>query len=244
VRDLLVNLVAGLLLAGLGAAATKGYEIWKRHRENGHLYSLVPRKGRVQIVVPGFDVKDFMPLGSTERAIVPPNLRAMPMSEGGAIAQVITMLNSLGRLDTQLVAPEAFQDNCPLTISFGGPSVNPVSGDILRTYFPSFAIKYPEHIASYGSMTYQPARAADGSLVEDYGFIASVTAETGRRRYLVLCGVWSMGTQIAADALLDLPRGSEVRGDLRDGTAFLAVAHGSVHGLSHGNVRIQTVRHG
>lgn len=86
-RDLLVNLVAGLLLAGLGAAATKGYEIWKRHRENGHLYSLVPQKGRVQIVVPGFDVKDFMPLGSTERAIVPPNLRAMPMAEGGAIAR-------------------------------------------------------------------------------------------------------------------------------------------------------------
>lgn len=242
-RDFLVSLLNGLLLAGLGAAATKGYEAWKRHRENGHLYSLLPKKGRVQIVVPGFDVKDFIPLGSTERAIVPPNLRAMPMAEGGAIAQVVTMLNSLGRLDPELVAPDAFQDNCPLTISFGGPSVNPISGNLLHTYFPSFTIKYPEHIASYGSTTYEPARAADGSLVEDYGFIASATAETGRRRYLVLCGVWSMGTQIATDALLDLPRGSEVRGDLQGGTAFLAVAHGTVHGLSHGNVRIESVRH-
>lgn len=241
-REIVINLIAGLLLAGLGVVATKLFEVARRQRKDGHIYKLVGKNARVQVVVPSFDVTEFLPRGATERVVVPPNLLAMPMAEGGAIAALVTMVDGLRRGHVHLVPQKAFQDNATLTISIGGPSVNSVSADILHRYFPIFRIKYPEHIASFGSMTFQPATDADGALVEDFGFIASVTADNGRK-YLVLCGVWSMGTQIATDALLDVPRHSPVRRYLHKGVSFMAVAHGTVDGLSHRNVEIVHVQH-
>ena len=130
--DILLNIFIGLVVASIGAIATKSYQVAKHHRRNAHLYSLLAPKGRVQIVVPAFTVTDFVPLGTSDPATVPSNLRAMPMAEGGAIAQMVTMLHSLGCGEYRLVPTEAFQDNAHLTISFGGPSVNPVSDNILR----------------------------------------------------------------------------------------------------------------
>ena len=166
----------------------------------------------------------------------------MPMAEGGAIAQIVTMLHWIGCRDYHLVPQEGFDDDANLTISVGGPSVNAVSANILQTYFPAFRIEYPGHVASYGTMTFDSAKAADGTLREDYGFIASVTGQSGRR-YVVLCGVWAMGTQIATDALLNLPRDSEVSNDLRHDRNVFAVTHGTVTGLSHGHAEVVGVHH-
>lgn len=127
-RDLTINIIAGLLLSTAGALAARGFEARRRRRRYGHLHLLTAGVRRIQIVVPSLNVDDFLPQGSSIRAMVPPNVRVMPMAEGGAIAQLVMTLSSVRNCTVQLVPQESFQDDADLTISVGGPSLNRVSG--------------------------------------------------------------------------------------------------------------------
>lgn len=236
---IILPILAAFLIAALGAAGQRLREWVLKHRRLGHLYVLCGRADRVQVVIPGFPVARFRIANAT--AEIPPNVPVMPMAEGGAIAQLIRGLNEIGQRDVELVSSANFRDDSDVTISIGGPSVNEISGKLLADGFPSFTLQYPQHVASYGTTTFLPERLDDESLREDYGFIA-VGRTDNHHRFVVLCGVWAPGTQIATTALLELDRRSEVASLLRGGHNFFAVAHGKITGLEMTGVRVIEVR--
>jgi hypothetical protein len=242
VGELFISVISGLLLSALGAVSVKTVQMVKQQRRLGHLTSLMQNVRRVQVVIPSFEVGDFLPRGAVERAAIPPNIKVLLMPEASAVADLLAALYEAGASQIDVVRQEDFRDD-GLTISLGGPSVNSISADLLRRSFPDFRIKYPEHIASYGSTSFVASTDDKGELVEDYGFLASSRTATGHR-CIVLCGVWAFGTRIAATTLIRMPRRSRMRKMLRSGIPFLAVIHGQVDGFAteHPNV-VEIRRH-
>jgi hypothetical protein len=240
-RDLLVSVISGALLAFLGVVATRTVEWAKRRRRLGHLYALASKGKRVQIIIPSFNVPEFLVQGTNAPARIPPNVRLMPMAEGGAIAELVQALHQMGKYEVRLVTQNNYQDSSSLTICIGGPSVNSISREILRLAFPAFNIRYPEHIASYGTTTFVPSKSPDGSLLEDYGFMA-VTRTPRGSNCLVLCGVWAPGTQIATTTLLSLKHHSEVARLIREGKEFFAVSYARVNGLEQHDSQLIELR--
>lgn len=237
---MLVSLVSGLILSALGALALKLSQLAKRQRRLGHLADMAKRGRSVQIVLPGFELHDFLPRGTTERAKIPRNMLVMPMAEGSSIAQLTAAFHEIGAPDVKIVRQEEYQD-AGLTISIGGPSVNSISHQLLRRTFPEFHIKYPEHIASFGSTWFVADTDSDGALVEDYGFIGFGISPSGNP-WVVLCGVWAPGTQMATTALVNLARRSEIRQMIRRRKEFFAVVYGKVDGFVQHSLQIVQVR--
>jgi len=242
VTSLIVGVIAGILVSLLGASAKKLADMARYRRNFGYLYALLAGAKRIQIVVPSLEAPVFVPQGTTQIAKVPKNVKVMPLAEGTAIAQLVSALHRLRNADVQIVSQENYQDTGGLTISVGGPSLNSVSRILLDYSFPKFSIKYPEHIASYGSTTFSPSTNSEGDLTEDYGFVA-VGRTVGGSRGVVICGVWAFGTQIAAASLLHLPRKSEARRLFVRKEDFFMVSHARVNGLWPGNVEIVEIRH-
>lgn len=238
---MVLSIIGGLLLTLLGVIGARTSEWVKRHRRLGHVYALAAGAKRTQIVVPSFNVPEFLVQGTDAPARIPPNVRLMPMAEGGAIAELILALQQAGNHEVRLVTQNNYQDSEGLTICVGGPSVNSVSRDVLRRCFPDFKIKYPEHVASYGSTTFLPSTDTDGSLLEDYGFIA-VTKTPRGNRCLVVCGVWAPGTQIATTTLLSIGRSSEASRLIKSGEDFFVVSHAKIDGLEQHDVQLIELR--
>ncbi|MEU6218811.1 hypothetical protein ABZ845_15010 [Streptomyces sp. NPDC047022] len=165
----------------------------------------------------------------------------MPMAEGGAIAQLMAALHAVGKDNVELVPQEAYQNDADVTISVGGPSLNSASAGILRAGFPRFSIKYPEHIASYGTTTFSPEITSSGELREDYGFLACSRPRPDKY-CIVVCGVWAAGTQMAVSALVAAERKSEIRKRIIGRETFFAVMHGEVRGLAQESVQTVEVR--
>lgn len=225
----------------MGAIAALLADRFRRRRRLGHLYALAGKARRIQIVVPSLNVSEFTPQGAQSVARVPTNIRVMPMAEGGAIAQLMSALHSIGKENIELVSQETYQNDADFTISIGGPSLNSASAGILRDGFPRFSIKYPEHIASYGTTTFSPEITSDGELREDYGFLACSRPRPDRY-CIVVCGVWAAGTQMAVSALLAAERKSEITKRMIKRETFFAVVHGEVRGLVQEAVQTVEVR--
>lgn len=238
--ELLLSIISGLVLSGLGAISVRAIQLVKRQRRLGHLSRLVENIEIVQIVIPSFEVGDFLPKGTGERAAIPRNVRVMLMPEASSIADLVAAFYEAGASKVELVPQENYRD-VGLTISVGGPSVNSTSGNLLKRSFPQFHIKYPEHIASYGSTSFSTQTNADNELIEDYGFIASATNSTGNR-WFVLCGVWAFGTLIATTTLTRMPRRSPIRRVLRANRPFFAVVHGRVDGFVAEDLKVVELR--
>ena len=226
-----------LLSAGLAFAAAQLYARWRRRSSLGHLARLAQGRS-VQIIIPDFQVADFSIQGTTARARIPLNVRVMPMAEGAAIAELVQSLRAIGVRKVILATQHDYQDTFDLTITVGGPSVNRVSGQVLGRCFPAFHLKYPEHIAAYGSMSLEPKFDAAGALLEDYGFIGVGRTLAGKR-CIVLCGIWAPGTYIATVALLrKVPRRSEASNLIKADADFMVISHAELVDLSIGEARI------
>jgi hypothetical protein len=241
VISITLGVLAGILASALVAVAKKLIELLRHRRKFGHLYSLTSGVSRIQVVVPSLEAPVFIPQGVTEAARVPKNVKVMPMAEGTAIAELLSVLHGLGRGEIQLVSQENYQDNAGLTVSVGGPSLNSVSRSLLQNSFPKFSIKYPAHVASYGSTVFAPLIDSEGNLTEDYGF-AAVGRTSGGNRCIVLCGVWAFGTQIATTSLLRLPLRSDARRLFARKESFFIVSYGRVEGLWPGDIQVVEIR--
>ena len=107
-------------------------------------------RGRTSFSVPDFEIS-----GVKEKATIPTNVVVMPMAEGRGIAELVkTFQSGFPHVDIEFVSQGAFEDDGTSFISSGGPSVNSVSERLPENYCPLFSIKYPDHIASYGSTVY------------------------------------------------------------------------------------------
>ncbi|MET8778098.1 hypothetical protein AB0H49_08360 [Nocardia sp. NPDC050713] len=234
----LLSIVSGLIVAITTFGVTRFYDATRVRRKSGHLNVLAEGQD-IQIVIPDFHAGWLSIYGTDEKAEMPPNVRVMPMAEGGAIAEAVLAWRGLGKRNRiSISTQDAYQDTHGLTILIGGPSVNRLTGNLLKRCFPKFQIKYPEHVASYGSISYDVTADENGSLLEDYGFIAVSRTPTGKR-CVALFGVWAFGTLIATLALLDrVARGNDIWNSIREKKDFLVVVHCELDGLEYSNIRI------
>jgi hypothetical protein len=147
------------------------------------------------------------------------------MAEGGAIAELAGTLRMIGVRNLSIVAQHDYQDTPSLTFVIGGPSVNQVTGALLTRSFPLFELRYPQHVARYGTTNFIPAKGPTGSLTDDYGFIAHARSPAGHS-IIALFGVWAPGTRIAVDTLLHgTRRRTPAWRDIDARRTFLAVSH-------------------
>ncbi|MEV7012049.1 hypothetical protein [Streptosporangium sp. NPDC051022] len=204
--------------------------------ELGHLERLVPPDRRVQLVLPSARITNFQIKGQPgAEAAQPPNVLMMPMPEGNGIAELVLALRRLSRrVHILLTTDEAVSPDYKLTISIGGPSVNLESRRLVR-FHPAFRLRYPEHVATHGSATYDPKRAPDGELLEDYGFVL-LHSEGGRTR-IVCCGVWGTGTEAAIKGLLGL-RDRHLSRQLRTSRNLFLAFHTELSGLNVSEPRL------
>src|SRR2546423_2994288 len=231
------GVISSVIAVGLTVLVSRLYEQTRLRRQLGHLLKLAAQR-QVQLVVPGFELREFSVQGSGAIARIPPNVRVMPMAEGAAIADLVRTLRGLGIDDIALVTQDAFRADAPLTISVGGPSVNSVTRAILSQRFPQFTLHYPEHRVTYGSTSLDPELDSDGNLTEDYGFVAITTTAAGERAVL-LYGIWAHGTRIATTALLRcISRGSDASDAIYRRDSFILVAHAEVDGLEQAETQI------
>jgi hypothetical protein len=208
---MLVDIIVGLITTAVAAAA--GYAVarvlnWYRFK---HLRHLASEQRRIRIILPTL-LRATFPVGhSSEAAKIPHNIPLMPMPEGKALAYLVSALrDSLADVTIEYVAPEHFVDDGTPFVSLGGPSVNSVSGQVLSLRVPRFNIKYPDHIANYGSVVMSPV-IKDDQLQEDFGFLLQGKSQLDTK-CIVVCGVWATGTEMACLAYADrLPRKSPAR---------------------------------
>jgi hypothetical protein len=165
----------------------------------------------------------------------------MPMNEAWAVAELVMGIRRVNKTcRITLTTARTYQENDSLIICIGGPSVNQITKQVLKN-FPEFVIDYPQHEAHYGSTTFVPNRNDKDELVEDYGFVFFTKTASGGKR-VVLCGVWSQGTEMATRCLLGLePSSDAVRLMKRNEPLFL-VAHGELHGIERSNIKLIEMR--
>ena len=229
-RNFIISLAANIAFFLIGFFMHKLLVKWSLR----HLKYFIGKAKKMRIVIPSFSVPEFEISGVEGKATIPSNVAVMPMAEGRGIAELVKGFQSrFSNVDIEFVSQVTFEDNGSPFISIGGPSVNSVSGRIFEKYCPLFALKYPEHIASYGSVIYNPEFGPDHSLREDFGFILHTKSPKGSP-CLVLCGVWAPGTHVAIQALLWPQNNLLLSGmykDLKIGKPFFAISHGTIDGL-------------
>lgn len=236
--EFMLNILAGLVSAGIGFGLGITYSKIRDFQRFRHLERLIPKDRRVQIVLPSAQVKSFLVKGESTEAFFPSNVLIMPMPEGEAIATLVNTLRSLARgVHIDLTTDDKVSPSYGLTISIGGPSVNHHSRRLLAKDYPLFMLKYPDHVASYGSTTFIPQRGKSDDLLEDYGFLFSSRHDGGSRN-MVLCGVWGTGTRAAVQGLIQLPPSSDAaRSIVARSQTFLAFK-AQISGLEPGDIKL------
>lgn len=208
--DLLVNLLASLIFAILAFGAGWSTRKLKDWRNLAHIIRFIGDADCIKIVVPGTKATSFRVVheGQSHEVTVPDNVLAMGMSEGQAMGEIISAIRKISPQKKILIVPAPhFDDDGLPFISIGGPSINTVSRRYSARFFPSFVIKYPEHFAKWpDSVSYNP-HIENGSLTEDFGFVFHGTE--GTTRFILIFGVWTFGTLIAARSFLALRRNSD-----------------------------------
>jgi hypothetical protein len=240
--EVLVQTLTGLLVAAIGFVSARAVDRFKRYQRYGHLYDLIPSRSPVQIVLPSFvGIQEFYIPHVDATARIPPNNLVMPMNEAWAIAELVMGIRRVNKTsEITLGTARTYKDNNSLTICIGGPSVNQITRQVLKSV-PNFSIDYPQHEAHFGSTTFIPARNDQDELVEDYGFVYITHTHSGGR-HVVLCGVWSPGTEMAAKCLLGLHRRSDAVGMIKRRENVFLVAHGEVNGVETSNVKLIETR--
>lgn len=236
-NEFVLNILAGLITAGLGFSLGVGYAKIRALRRLWHLERLIPRDRRVQLVLPSAQVKSFLVKGESTEAYFPSNVLIMPMPEGEAIANLVDSLRNLSRtVHVDLTTDEKVSNCYGLTISVGGPSVNQYSRRLLTTDYPKFNLKYPEHVASYGSTTFFPQRGKSDDLLEDYGFLFC-SHHDAKHCCIVLCGVWGTGTRAAVQGLIQMPSFCDAARSLATSSRTFLVFRTHISGLEAGPVQ-------
>lgn len=199
----IVSVASGLVTAALAYAYGVARTRLQYMRRFGHLREFVPPDRRVQIVLPSAEVNEFIVKGEGVSATFPPNVLIMPMCEGSGIARLVLALRSMpSPMEVHLTTDDAVSSAFGLTISIGGPSVNMESRRLLNLYHSDFTLHYPEHTASYRSTSFVPRRNERAELLEDFGFL--FISKSTQARFVVCCGVWGIGTELAIRGLLEL----------------------------------------
>lgn len=236
--EFMLNILAGLITAGVGFGLGIAYSRIRGFQRFRHLERVIPRDRRVQLVLPSAQVKSFLVKGESTEAYFPSNVLIMPMPEGEAIATLVDCLRSLPRgVHVDLTTDEKVSSSYGLTISVGGPSVNHYSRRLLATDYPVFALKYPDHVAAYGSTTFVPQRGKSDDLLEDYGFLFC-SRHDAEHRCIVLCGVWGTGTRAAVQGLIQLPPSSDAARSLATSSRTFLAFRTQISGLEAGAVRL------
>ncbi len=232
----IVSVMSGLVTAALGYSFGVARTRLKFRRRFGHLRELIPPDRRVQIVLPSAEVNEFTVKGEGVTATFPGNVLIMPMCEGSGIARLVLALRSMpSPPEIHLTTDDAVSSAFGITISIGGPSVNKESRRLLKLYHSDFKLHYPEHTASYRSTSFVPRRNERAELLEDFGFL--FISKSTQARFVVCCGVWGIGTEVAIMSLLEL-RQLEADHFLRDpGPTFLAF-HAPVDGFRGGDPQL------
>lgn len=240
--EIVVGVFAGLLTTAIVSTISA---VARRRRVRRALAFLVSAAGSrpVQILLPEFGVKRFTPIGSTQQASIPGNVKVLPLAEGTAVATLVAALHRAGIRNVEISdASSGAISSSGLTILIGGPSVNILTRGYLAASFPEFSIRYPQHIVSYGSTKFQP-ELRGGELTEDFGFIAIRRTAAGSV-VIALLGVWALGTQIATDVLIDAARHPTLAIGLRTfRERVFAVSTASVMGLKLDEETVIEVRH-
>lgn len=237
---------AASLAAGAGGK-TAWDRLSRRHRF-GHLYNGRRDRG-VDLILPSiavqqFDVRDPRGLLLDVVHVVPPNVLYMPMAEGSSIAKLAFALRSIpGSGPVTFVTSDAYAERDRPLISVGGPSGNDVSGRLLETHLPEFAIDYPQATAAtLGSRTFHVQYAKGSEEVsEDWGFILVIPRSGNHPGSVVLFGILAFGTEIATQAFLELRKlNRPMARRLHDGKPHLIVAHGKVRDFRIWDVRVDS----
>lgn len=231
----------GLLTALIGVAIGRTWEKVTLLRKFGYVRALLSHRNIAQIIVSNAEIARFRPIatGSKDFQVqVPRNILYMPMPEGRAIAQLMSLLHEVSpRLKIRLVTAGNYDPEVP-TFSIGGPSVNAFTAKTLSIDFPDFSIYYPAtKKARYQGHTFETLRDTDGSLTRDYGFIF-LTRTTKGAPCMIFCGVRAFGTAMAVDLFSALPGRSDAARLLRRSHKAFIAADGEVAGLEPSSVKL------
>jgi hypothetical protein len=162
----------------------------------------------------------------------------MPLAEGVAIAELTEGVRSVRRRCSFVMRPASDYDgSANLTFCIGGPSVNGVSRQIIEEGFREFEILYPEHEGRYGSTYFRPRRDSDDRLIEDYGFVF-IQWRSPTQCTIILCGVWAMGTDMAARGLLEIGKHHDALKLLQSRKNCLFTFYGPVQGVIGGEISL------
>lgn len=238
VAQVAVDLVAAIIGVTAGAAWEKA----KLLAKYGHIRALLRHAERVQIIVSNVEITRFRFAKVDSKDVVqmnvPPNVLYMPMPEGRAVAELVSLLRTVNpKLTVQLVTADNHDPRTP-TLSIGGPSVNTFTARVLNEDFPDFSIDYPTaRRAKYEGHTFETLRDADNRLIRDYGFIFSTRTLKGAP-CLIFCGVRAFGTAMAVELFRSLPSRSDAARLVGRARKAFIVADGRVEGLTEVDVRM------
>ncbi len=242
VGDIVGNVAASIVVAL--AAFTVGLlaERYRGRRALDHMKWLVGRAQNVQIVLPSFGIESLPIPHLGVEARFPANVMLMPMAEGVAIAKLTDGIRAVSRRCSFRMHPATeYDSSAAMTFCIGGPSVNAVSRKIIEEQFSEFEILYPEHEGRYGSTHFRPRRDTEDTLREDYGFVF-VHWRSPTECSVILCGVWAMGTDMAARGLLELGKHHDALALLRERKNCLFTYYGKVEGFTGGEISLIETR--
>ena len=211
------ELVGAAVIALLTLVSRRAFSRWQQRRRLGVIRSLMSSSVKVSVVLPSFEVPgDY-------RGTARSNIFFMSMPEGAAVAHLSAAINGAHlKADPTYLSHREFREGEAPFITLGGPSVNDVTGRLLKAHCPQFDIVYPEHIAHIGGMSFTPRVDGEGALIEDYGFLLMGRTKRGCP-FVALWGVMAFGS-LAATVYLT----TECRQPLHHDQTYLAVVHGRI----------------
>jgi hypothetical protein len=212
VHDVLINLLASTIFASIAFSCGWFSKKMKDRHSLSYIKRLIGKETTIKIVVSGSHVGRFniVTEENAVEAIIPENVLSMAMSEGQALAELVSAIHRASRKITIKVIPSsAFQHDGLPFISIGGPSINHVTKQMAHNYFP----------------TYKP-RMHGNKLQDDYGFVLSGTHMS--TPFILIFGIWTFGAHIGAKCLLSLQKDSDAYKYLSTDRKTMLVAYGVV----------------
>jgi hypothetical protein len=229
--------VGAIVVSGGTVAVERVHAHVRRRQAHGHIFALLGRRAPVHLVLPSVPVAEFPVRGLADDGATlvhqsPGNVLFMPMSEGTAVATIVQTLQAAGfKGGIHLVDSDRYEMADHPVITVGGPSVNAMTGQLLRRHAPTFSINYPGATeATHDSATYKVNLDSRGEVTGDYGF-ALITKQSNGAPVVALWGILAFGTAIAVKGYLNLktvdpPAAKQVS----NGEGRLLVFRGAVSG--------------